>query len=297
MKLCTFLLPPELRPRWCEIAERILAENAILQFANQIGSNFLINPFTQGWRVNMNSDALPDSLERMMKTAEKYGATFVPLKITQVVRKRMPYWFHWVNKPQLVSQYYDKWGRCQQLNHGIKYVGQMLEHATKGRRMNCKNRITCKCLACYRDRQEGCENPAQCRRNAGLKLDNITPEWDPRKHEDDPEDTDGNEPEPPGGEYTRAWNPHSATPSWPIQLVRIFTTPDTQNSRRRAAGATRRGDVELYTDGSCLDNGTDDARCGSGIWYGPDDPRNRALRVVLPAQSNNVGELVAVLVA
>ncbi|KAF6764515.1 hypothetical protein DFP72DRAFT_1130422, partial [Ephemerocybe angulata] len=179
MKLCTFLLPPELRPRWCEIAERILAENAILQFANQIGSNFLINPFTQGWRVNLNSTTLPDSLKRMMRVAVKYGAKFMPLKITQTLRKRMPFWFHWANKPQLVSQYYDKWGRCQQMNHEIKYVGQMLEHATKGRRTNCKNRISCKCHSCYRDRQAGCENPAQCRKNASLKLDNISPEWDP----------------------------------------------------------------------------------------------------------------------
>ncbi|KAF6756681.1 hypothetical protein DFP72DRAFT_810001, partial [Ephemerocybe angulata] len=296
MKLCTFLLPPELRPRWCEVAERILAENAILQFANQIGSNFLLNPFTQGWRVNLTATTLPDSLKRMMRVAEKYGAKFVPLKITQTLRKRMPYWFHWANKPQLISQYYDKWGRCQQMNHGIKFVGEMLEHATKGRRTNCRNRITCKCQTCHQDRQTGCENPAQCRKNASLKLDNISPDWDPRKHEDEPAQNDDDDLEPLDGSYTKAWSPDPSLKEWPVQLVRIFTVPDPIPANGTRA-SQQREDVEVYTDGSCIGNGTEDARCGSGIWYAPDDPRNKALRVDLPARSNNVGELVAVLSA
>ncbi|KAF6742767.1 hypothetical protein DFP72DRAFT_755827, partial [Ephemerocybe angulata] len=94
MKLRIFLLPPELRPRWCEVAERILAENAVLKFANQIGSNFMINPLTQSWRVNLDSQTLPASLKRMMRTALKYGAKLVPFGINQTIRKRMPYWFH-----------------------------------------------------------------------------------------------------------------------------------------------------------------------------------------------------------
>ncbi|KAF5334198.1 hypothetical protein D9611_014502 [Ephemerocybe angulata] len=321
MKLCTFLLPPELRPRWCEVAERILAENAILQFATRIGSNFLINPFIQGWRVNVDSTVLPDSLKRMMKVAEKYGAKFMPLRITQTLRKRMPYWFHWANKPQLVSQYYDKWAKCQQLNHRIKFVGEMLEHSVKGRRTNCKNRVNCKCQTCHQDRRLGCENPAQCRKNASLKLDNISPEWDPRRHDDDPENEVMDDLEPLDDSYNKAWRPDLSKEEWPVQLVRIFTKPDpepsddghnplqtaqhtqhpigrrTRNSRRRTAGGARRDDIEVYTDGSCIGNGTDDAKCGSGVWYGPDDPRNKALRVDLHPRSNNVGELVAILSA
>ncbi|KJA14736.1 hypothetical protein HYPSUDRAFT_150029, partial [Hypholoma sublateritium FD-334 SS-4] len=54
----------------------------------------------------------------------------------------------------------------------------------------------------------------------------------------------------------------------------------------------------VYTDGSCTDNGNLDARAGAGIWYGRDNPRNKAVR--LPEsmhQSNNTGELVAILIA
>jgi len=28
----------------------------------------------------------------------------------------------------------------------------------------------------------------------------------------------------------------------------------------------------VYTDGSCLNNGDEDAVAGSGVWFGPDNP-------------------------
>jgi ribonuclease HI len=50
----------------------------------------------------------------------------------------------------------------------------------------------------------------------------------------------------------------------------------------------------VYTDGSCLNNGKANARAGAGIWYGPADPRNRSVRVPGQKQSNQIGELAAV---
>ncbi|KAI0047111.1 ribonuclease H-like protein, partial [Auriscalpium vulgare] len=55
--------------------------------------------------------------------------------------------------------------------------------------------------------------------------------------------------------------------------------------------------VTAYTDGSCLHNGKDDARCGSGVWVSAGSPHNRAFRVPGPFQSNQVGEIVAVILA
>ena len=53
----------------------------------------------------------------------------------------------------------------------------------------------------------------------------------------------------------------------------------------------------MYTDRSCLNNGTAEARAGSGVWFGADDPRNVAVRVPGPDQSNQIGELLAILYA
>ncbi|KAF6753392.1 ribonuclease H-like protein [Ephemerocybe angulata] len=59
-----------------------------------------------------------------------------------------------------------------------------------------------------------------------------------------------------------------------------------------------REQTEAYTDGSCHNNGTDSAQCGSGVWYGERDERNKATRIGNPhPQTNNTGELVAVLLA
>lgn len=56
--------------------------------------------------------------------------------------------------------------------------------------------------------------------------------------------------------------------------------------------------ILAFTDGSCEMNGTMQARAGSRVWYGPNDERNVSAR--LPPeleQSNNTGELVAILIA
>ena len=51
----------------------------------------------------------------------------------------------------------------------------------------------------------------------------------------------------------------------------------------------------MYTDGSCLNNGETTAAAGCSIWFGDNDERNTSLKVPGPDQSNQVGELVAIL--
>ena len=56
-------------------------------------------------------------------------------------------------------------------------------------------------------------------------------------------------------------------------------------------------ELVVYTDGPCTHNGTAEAKAGSGIWYGRGDPRNLAARVPGKEQSNQIGELLAILLA
>ena len=53
-------------------------------------------------------------------------------------------------------------------------------------------------------------------------------------------------------------------------------------------------DYYVYTDGSCIGNGTVEAKAGIGIYFGPSDPRNVSRRVE-GRQTNNTGELCAIL--
>ncbi|KAJ7467832.1 ribonuclease H-like domain-containing protein, partial [Mycena galericulata] len=52
--------------------------------------------------------------------------------------------------------------------------------------------------------------------------------------------------------------------------------------------------LEVYTDGSCFENGTPAARAGAGIYFGHGSRYNTSLRVT-GAQTNNRGELLAIL--
>ncbi|KAJ7665059.1 ribonuclease H-like domain-containing protein, partial [Mycena polygramma] len=60
-----------------------------------------------------------------------------------------------------------------------------------------------------------------------------------------------------------------------------------------AAGRTG---IQVYTDGSCFDNGSPTARAGAGAYFGPGSELNHSLRVS-GDQTNNRGELLAILYA
>jgi len=86
------------------------------------------------------------------------------------------------------------------------------------------------------------------------------------------------------------------------ECFRIFTNPDTLSNipaqRYYTNGITLRcRPVTIFTDGACLNNGKLNAKCGSGIWFAPNDDRNRAIRIPGEKQSNQIGEIVAILKA
>ncbi|KAF6751794.1 RNase H-domain-containing protein, partial [Ephemerocybe angulata] len=92
----------------------------------------------------------------------------------------------------------------------------------------------------------------------------------------------------------------------PLQLIRIFADDTQETGGLTAAPHSDAGDatvnmdpqeVCVWTDGSCSENGTKYARAGSGLWYGADDARNRAVRLPGEYLSNNIAELSAILLS
>jgi ribonuclease HI len=55
--------------------------------------------------------------------------------------------------------------------------------------------------------------------------------------------------------------------------------------------------LTVCTDGACYNNGKMNAKAGAGIWFTDNDPRNKALKIPGPTQTNQVGELAAVIAA
>lgn len=60
--------------------------------------------------------------------------------------------------------------------------------------------------------------------------------------------------------------------------------------------ATRKmSELHIWTDGSCLNNGKDNAMSGIGIFYGANDTRNVSSRLPVDKHTNNRAELCAIL--
>lgn len=55
-------------------------------------------------------------------------------------------------------------------------------------------------------------------------------------------------------------------------------------------------EINVYTDGACIDNGKPYARAGYGIWFGENDPRNTS-ESYKGKQTNNIAELLAIIKA
>jgi ribonuclease HI len=86
------------------------------------------------------------------------------------------------------------------------------------------------------------------------------------------------------------------------ECFRIFTDPTKLTHQpakryRHIRPTPRCTEITVYTDGACINNGKQNAHCGSGVWFGPENQKNQAIRVPGEAQSNQVGKLAAVIAA
>ncbi|KAH7903891.1 ribonuclease H-like protein [Hygrophoropsis aurantiaca] len=104
------------------------------------------------------------------------------------------------------------------------------------------------------------------------------------------------------GEIT--FDPTISTKNSIAECFRIFTDPNKlsqQPAYRLQFGTQGRPHdnehIKIFTDGSCSNNGKQNAKCGAGIWIADDHPLNQSIRIKNDTQSNQVGELVAILKA
>jgi ribonuclease HI len=86
------------------------------------------------------------------------------------------------------------------------------------------------------------------------------------------------------------------------ECFRIFTDPtkisDILAMRHQDPRTNERHEtIKVFTNRACYNNRKLNARSGSGIWYSPNDERNLAIRVSGNAQSNQTGEIMAVIAA
>ncbi|KAJ8502105.1 hypothetical protein ONZ51_g163 [Trametes cubensis] len=295
------------RPAWAYMADVLMAR-AIMAEHKRTESDARVNAFLQTWTVSTRAAAgLPDALRRMVKVAVKYGVQVDVPSPGELLKKAMPVWYHVAADkvaygPNSIS------GKCLRSKHGVNTVGQCAQVAGRLTSMNTEhvNRKECQCRQCMLDRiDKGCDNPARCTEAASRAISRLYPKWRP----EDGRRRDGLSLTSTRKEMNAVareedgrilFDPSIAQGMPLAKAFRVFTSRDQERKPARRPPRVYQvvgEEIEVYTDGSCVDNGKENARAGSGVWFGAGDVRNASERVPGSNQSNQTGEFYAVIMA
>jgi ribonuclease HI len=306
----------ESRPTWAYIADEIFRSDAPGELKSLLEDpNARTNQFLQTWhsrtkrKTNSNTDnpTIPDDLREMIKIAKKYGVRLEATHPTQEVRTNLPaIRSNQTNPGTKPDTLCDKPGKCLRSKHKIQSLQDVLNISSDIPR-NHRRSKRCKCTKCSlinNETNNSCKHPFKCIERAATLLKSINEKWNPQT-EHPPEffitphpNEVGPKQNPDTMEITHTLDPFDIETSL-ADCFRIFTSSEpTDPSRTSRAERTiefTEPETTIYTDGSCSKNGESIAHAGSGIWFGENDPRNISLRVPGPDQSNQSGELYAIL--
>ncbi|KAH9857855.1 hypothetical protein C2E23DRAFT_712245, partial [Lenzites betulinus] len=243
----------------------------------------------------------------MIKTAKKHNVSTDLPNPGEELKALMPIWYH-VGATQGRASENTPTNRCLRRNHKVQTVAACLKIA-KRRTTVPEHRQTkdCGCRECTRDRRElQCKAPFKCIRAARKAIERLNDKWKPEENR-----------EKDGLSLTRRrkdantiavstgddvlFNP-STTEEAPLSSAfRVFcknAQPGETAMRRRPAGRqVPRESTTVFTDGSCTNNGCENAKAGAGAWFGENDERNTSSRVPGSNQSNQTGEVFAAIIA
>ena len=272
------------------------------------------NSFLQTWKPatrGKRTTHLGTNTMRMIKTATKYNTNLAAIKLTNNLRAQLPAWYHLAAIPRPMTTIAAK---CLLRTHEALSVADLVRISARIRNPNANQNsphleITyCYCPDCSEDRSKGCRNPHACAIEAQMRLGQIIPKLNPLSPGDEHGDLSLTNRRKRRNIVAKSKNdeilfdPSITTRTELAECFRVLTDPtriSEHPARRTAPRETRLRLQEetVYTDGACINNGKANARCGSGIWFAPDHEKNRAFRVPGEAQSNQVGELTAIIIA
>ncbi|KAI0073286.1 ribonuclease H-like protein [Panus rudis PR-1116 ss-1] len=314
MWIKSYLQTPSKRPTWAYVADILIGSN-ITKASDNVGSRARINVFLQSWNVNLSGNSkLPDPIRSMLRMANKYNMRLDAIKLSKQAKKSLPIWYHAGGTDNLRTLNNSKCGQCLRDIHKVRTVGDLLKITCREKHANLDpphiKQNHCTCRYCTSDSVDGCSAPHSCTQCAKKLLQRLHNIW--KLGIDPPKDA---------LTLTHRWRQMNAKafeeeleegkeiifdPSVTAQDIyeddiRVFgKTHDRQLGlafRVRSGVNVALESVSIYTDGSCNQNGFEEATCGSGLWYGPNNERNQAIRVPEPRQSNQAGEIMAILKA
>ena len=286
------------RPKWAYMMDEIFRGERPkgAKEPHQAIANW--NPLTQGWKPRARSGNIPKRIQNALRLAEKHGVELEALRPSEETKGEMPVWLHRKANRDAARIYTTGAAKCLKLKHCTHYMRQLVKMVEEIPDEHRKTNF-CTCESCREASRLGCTHPERCLDTARKLIGTIDPKWRPGTQQSDTNGAERSEATTTGGQHGRVIVDATRGTTDLQHSIRIFTDrggmEETIAPQTTEDGALPDGDLVVYTDGSCIGNGTADARAGSGVWYGDNDPRNTAIRVPGRKQSNQIGELLAVL--
>ena len=295
-------------PEWASVTDAILAATANKATISRAHKN----PFLQTWEApqkGANAHKLNDDITRMLKTSRRYKMNLAAIRLSPDLKAQLPAWYHIVSNNHLITNSASK---CLLSKHQATTIGDFLRISSRIRMNNAPIRHTesavCLCSDCINDRISGCKNPHRCAGEALARIHTTYPKMNPLRLGDPHDNLSLTNRRSARNEIERErkgeilFDPSITSKNHLSEVFHIFTDPSRITTipaqRYYTQGVTPRGRlVTAYTDGACVNNGKLNARCGSGVYFGPDDPRNISFRPSGNLQSNQAGEIIAILKA
>lgn len=299
----TYLQLGPCRPTWTYIADFLINQN-IPNYQHATDPISRLNTFLQTLNATTQAASkLPKDLSEMLNIAKEFNVAFQPILLSNDLKRQLPIWFHIGATQKIKKLTNTKQSKCLRINHGATLV-RHIEDIAHRNDAHHSDRINCACIHCKHDRNVlHCSNPHKCKTTAKQLLQCLLPKWDPAITP--PTDNlnhillqiDENQTNEQGNE-SKFFDPTIITEGQLSDGFRVFTDPkkysDAPAHRNYIIGPLQ-NPIVIYTDGSCINNGDEDAQAGSGIWYGVNDIRNSAIKLPGPIQTNQVGEVAAIL--
>ncbi|KAJ6532977.1 hypothetical protein B0H19DRAFT_965261, partial [Mycena capillaripes] len=287
------------RPLWAFVADELLARKAHISDTN-IDELLRYNTYLQTW--NTKSRELSADLASMVDAAKDHGLKMEGIAISREIQRAVPIWFHQKSTANRTlftgGTHHKNTIRCLRHTHSMVSTGDAEILARKLRSIRHRSAWNCRCDACQNTRlnHPQCRDPNACFKRAKLMLDSLLPKWNPLLPQPEDWETDL-ERVPTQDENTETFNPKVTTHGTLADTFRIFTNEEVGGDEAPDTKLDPEPDEEeivVYTDGSAINNGKDDAKAGSGIYFGDGDIRNMAIRIPDDlGPSNQVAEMLA----
>ena len=296
------------RPEWAMVTDLILSATArpiTIKRARK-------NPFLQTWEAakqGTRARRLNSDITRMLQTARIYNTNLAAIRMSIELRAQLPAWYHMASDSSPITNTASK---CLLDRHGVSTIADMLRTSDRLRNQNTNAQHlalpNCPCSDCVNDRTLGCHNPHQCANKALLRIHRTYPKLNPLRLGDPHDNLSLTKRRKSQNDRARAqkgeilFDPSITCKEDLAECFRIFIDPNRLTNipaqRFYTPGITHCAQtVTVFTDGACFNNGKLNAKCGSGVYFGPSDPRNISFRPSGSFQSNQAGEVIAILKA